>query len=230
VLPLLLGILSAFAVMGTAMADTSWLDQPPKAWNIAGAAAPTAPAISSGVQAICRTREVAASGPEEAQVAAAGWLIEDYWKIQRQGKVVPVLANSDYDGMCRPWGFNGFVFVDGHFAGTISPVNMNSRDDGVLQTAPTLMSGGVLQATFLRYTAKDPRCCPALPPTRVTCKIAETGSSQILLQVTIGQVSLPVGLPKAGEPLPFILPVLIAGSILLTAGVLLRSGGSIVAP
>ena len=35
-----------------------------------------------------------------------------------------------YDGMCRPLGYQSFVFVDGVFAGTVSPEPMNSRTTG----------------------------------------------------------------------------------------------------
>jgi len=33
--------------------------------------------------------------------------------------------------MCRPLRFHAFVFVDGAFAGTLTPSVMNARSDGV---------------------------------------------------------------------------------------------------
>jgi hypothetical protein len=103
------------------------------------------------------------------QVAQAGWRLEAFWPTQRAGNVALVMALSGYDGMCRPWGFNGFVFVGGRFAGTISPVNMDSREDGVLTGAnvPTPAGDGSLEASFARYAPTDPLCCPSKGATRV---------------------------------------------------------------
>jgi hypothetical protein len=39
-------------------------------------------------------------------------------------------AISGYEGMCRPTGFQPCVFVDGAFAGTISPEPMATRANG----------------------------------------------------------------------------------------------------
>jgi len=120
--------------------------------------------------------------------------------------------------MCRPLGFNGFVFIDGHFAGTLSPVNMNSRSDGVLQTIPTLQLGSPLHATYLRYSDRDPLCCPSLPPVQVTYRIDGAGANQILVPDTIVQASKSSSLPRAGEPFQPITLALVLGSVAIATG------------
>jgi hypothetical protein len=52
-----------------------------------------------------------------------------------------------------------FVFVDGRFAGTLSPELMNSRTGGTA-TEVRLYSASHVAAEFARYTEKDPLCCP----------------------------------------------------------------------
>ena len=65
-----------------------------------------------------------------------------------------------YDGMCRPLQFQGFVFADGQFAGTISPQPMDSRTDGVGRVLD--MHGPAnLAAQFNRYAPTDALCCPS---------------------------------------------------------------------
>ena len=79
--------------------------------------------------------------------------------MQTYGDVTVVAAASAADGMCRPLGYQGFVFVNGRFAGTISPTPMNARTDGVADRV-TLYSSALLAATYLRYAKDDPLCCP----------------------------------------------------------------------
>ncbi len=69
-------------------------------------------------------------------------------------------AAADYDGMCRPRRYQGFVFVRGIFAGTLSPHEMDSRTDGALGRV-TIQSERKLTAEYARYTATDPLCCPS---------------------------------------------------------------------
>ncbi|MGH9846718.1 MAG: META domain-containing protein, partial [Blastocatellia bacterium] len=70
------------------------------------------------------------------------------------------MAMSDVDGMCRPLGYQIFVFVNGKFAGTLSPTPMNSRADGAMGTV-RLTRPDKLSAEFVRYTDADPLCCPS---------------------------------------------------------------------
>ena len=78
----------------------------------------------------------------------SGWTLFSGYQAGWDTYVVAAL--SGYDGMCRPLGYNVFVFVDGQFAGTISPDVMDSRTDG---------SGAV---RYLRRQRLDRRRVPAL--------------------------------------------------------------------
>jgi hypothetical protein len=62
--------------------------------------------------------------------------------------------------MCRPDSYQDFVFVNGKFAGTLSPILMNARSDGgaVKITFPAAVK---ILVDFDRYTDKDPLCCPS---------------------------------------------------------------------
>ena len=177
----LAAMLVVFTGSGRAIAG-SWLDGPAQGWNTPGAAVPAAPKENQGqIQAMCTARERAAAGPEERQVATAGWRLQDFWPAARQGSVTVLLASDSYDGMCRPLGFNAFAFMDGRFAGTLSPVAMNSRFDGALTSAPTLPPGGRVQAEFTRYAATDPLCCPSLPKTAVTYRFEAEAAGPVLV-------------------------------------------------
>ena len=65
---------------------------------------------------------------------------------------------SGYDGMCRPMGYQSFVFVDGVFAGTISPEPMDSRTTGAANDV-NLWYADQLSAEYVRYAEDDPLCC-----------------------------------------------------------------------
>jgi hypothetical protein len=212
----------ALGTVGFASAAASWLDSLPAAWNHAGAAVPAAPPLEPAVQARCRAQERAASGSEESQVAAAGWRLESFWPTKRLGDVAVVLADVNYDGMCRPFDFNVFVFAGGKFAGTLSPVNMISRTDGVLREAPSFLPDGRVVATFLRYTPRDPLCCPSRPPTVVTYRVDQTSAGPLVGVVAIGQVPTGGRLPASGGPTST-LPFLVVGVILIGLAWLLRS-------
>jgi hypothetical protein len=141
-------------------------------------------------------RERAPAGPEEAQVAAAGWRLMEYWPAKRLATTALVLATTGHDGMCRPIGYNAFVFVDDRFAGTLSPAPMFSREDGTLAGTPTLVPGGV-EATFLRYLDSDPRCCPSRPSVTVGYRIERAAVGPVVVPVR----SRPAArLPRTGSP------------------------------
>lgn len=215
-----LGLLLALSFVGLASAATSWLDQPPRTWNQANSAVPVAPPLGPSVQPRCRTQERAASGPEEALVAAAGWRLETYWPTLRSGNVAIVMALSSYDGMCRPLGFNAFVFAGGQFSGTLSPVNLNSRTDGVFQDRPAFLSDGRIVATFLRYAPSDPLCCPSRPATQVIYSVDQSATGPVVDPDLIGTAVVPgqapaARLPKSGEPRePIGLGLLLGGALI----------------
>lgn len=81
--------------------------------------------------------------------------------------------------MCRPVGYQEFVFVNGVFAGTTSPNLMNARTDGsLLQT--DIKSSAQLTAQFARYTDRDALCCASRTST-VTYRINDPNSKRPLV-------------------------------------------------
>src|SRR5436309_865153 len=139
--------------------EPSWLDQSnPANWNAPSMAVPIAPPAIGPIEPRFRERGRPPETPEDATLTAAGWdLIAPY---QAGWGLKIITAASDYDGMGRPNEYQTFVFVDGVFAGTLSPRLMDSRTDSALFRAefsgPTTIS-----AQFVRYAATDPLCCPS---------------------------------------------------------------------
>jgi len=161
ILFVILALLS-FAPTGTAVqADGAWLDRdPPVQWNGLGASLPTVMAqdeMSFGGRH-CSDFSRPAETPEDRAVEGAGWfLVNGYvsgWGIR------VVAGTSGYDGMCRHAGYQYFVFVDGVFAGTVSPELMSSRLDGAAG-ATWLPGADLLNVEFVRYAPTDPFCCPS---------------------------------------------------------------------
>ncbi len=66
-------------------------------------------------------------------VLAALFLLGVTWAgvaAQRFGDGEVVLGRSGVDGMCRPLGYQGFVFVGGRFAGTLAPPTRSAARRG----------------------------------------------------------------------------------------------------
>jgi hypothetical protein len=157
---LLSGIALAGAVSApcAALADGSWIDKKLIApWNVHLAELPRAAKAQESFER-CRSQLRPPETREDRAVAAAGWKL--YAPYELFGGTAIVLAMSDVDGMCRPVGYQGFVFVHGTYAGTLSPRPMDSRTDGALQR-PLLFGATSFSAEFERYAASDPLCCPS---------------------------------------------------------------------
>ena len=124
-------------------------------------------------------------------MTAAGWWL--YPNSTRSlGDVSVVGASSDWDGMCRPWSYQAFVFVGERFVGTLSPVLMDSRTDGAWQTAK-IETPVHLSAQFLRYAREDPLCCPTRV-SEVTYRIdlpMSARESPVLVPLVVDTRSLP---------------------------------------
>ena len=166
----------------TPATDGTWLDASPVvAWNQQGAAVPKAPAaegepLSSGR---CAFQVRPPEGPADTAVASAGWTLVG--PLQVFGDTSVVTAATAADGMCRPLAYQGFVFVRGRFAGSMSPTVMNSRTDGMMNTVH-LVSRDRVMATFTRYTKDDPLCCPSRT-TSVTSSVKRgTGGSSLVVE------------------------------------------------
>jgi len=137
----------------------AWLENsPPLNWNTPGADVPMAPPPYVDPDPRCGAQERQSESPEEDQVAAAGWHIFNAAQVGWGLRLVDGLVG--YDGMCRPNEFQGFVFADGQFAGTISPAPMDSRTDGAGRILD-MRGPANLSGQFVRYAATDPLCCPS---------------------------------------------------------------------
>ncbi len=159
-------------------AQESWLDAPLAGWNEAGQIVPTAPPGNLALaDPRCLQFDRPPETPEDRAVAAAGWTLHGPY-TGGWGAVL-VEALTDYDGMCRPIGYQYFAFVDGSFAGTLSPTPMAARTDGALQDARIGFDGGI-SATFVRYAPDDPLCCPSRPSVLVRYHVERTPAGPVL--------------------------------------------------
>jgi hypothetical protein len=156
--------------------EASWLDGNMTSWNVPGMTIPAAPVIEGNPDPRCAERERPADTAEDAALMAQGWRL--FSAYQRGWGVTLISGLAAYDGMCRPLGYQAFVFVDGVFAGTIAPAPMDSRTDGALSDV-NLWFQDRLGAEFVRYTADDPLCCPS-STTSVQYAIAATVGGPVL--------------------------------------------------
>lgn len=157
----------------------SWLDEPtPRPWNQAAMAIPTPQAPDDfSIDPLCLgTNTRWAENAADQALVDAGWTL---FAGYRAGWGVAVInGTSGFDGMCRPVGYHEFVFVDGVFAGTLSPDPMSSRSDG----AGDLVSlrADSLSARFVRYAPTDPLCCPSLGSVFVEYRIDRLPEGAVL--------------------------------------------------
>jgi hypothetical protein len=182
----------AFAICLTTSA--AWLDlAAPPAWNDPSAKIPRAPTSTPDplLATQCARQVRPAASAADRAVIAAGWKLMG--ASQRFGGTEVVGGQSAFDGMCRPLGYQFFVFAGGRLAGTISPEPMDSRTDGAAQI-PQLVSAGELVAVFSRYAPSDPLCCPSRVTT-VQYRLEKGPKGQVLVATTAA--TLPTGEPKA---------------------------------
>jgi len=141
-----------------AFAQGAWLDVAKVAnWNKASAAIPTAKA-DNAQNSQCAEGIRPAVLAADKMLTAKGWVLVDAAKIF--GPVTLIMGASGFDGMCRPEGYNAFVFVGDKFAGTLAPKEMGARTDGSL-TAVYLNSASNINAEYSRFTLSDALCCPS---------------------------------------------------------------------
>lgn len=153
--PLLLLLAAAPTLAG----DGKWIDDKLENWNRKGSPIPAAPKLDARpiLTGPCSEQLRKPHGPEDEAVKEAGWGL--IGALQVHSGVAVVSGAAAADGMCRPLAFQVFVFVDGEFAGTLSPEPMNSRTDGMLSSVQ--LFGKQILATYQRYGEKDALCCPS---------------------------------------------------------------------
>lgn len=158
-------------------ADGSWIDGPRVNWNQTGMTIPTAPSMSTEADARCLELRRRPETYEDKLVAAVGWTL---WGSYQAGwGMTSVKALSSFDGACRPLGFQEFVFVDGAFAGTISPVLMESRTDGA-GAVLAFSAPESIAAVYRRYKSDDDPCCPS-GMAAITFAIDRSGTVPLLV-------------------------------------------------
>lgn len=141
----------------------SWLDRPLVNWNRETGRFPQVPQPSpapgeSANTNRCRQQLRQPASAAERALARRGWAM--YGPAYSYNLTRIVTALSGFDGMCRPLGFQAFVYWKGKYAGTLSPVPMDSRTDGSL-TDIHLSSATNISVDFVRYKESDALCCPS---------------------------------------------------------------------
>lgn len=159
----------------------SWLDAPLVPWNSPGMAIPLAPAIDGNPDPRCLQRDRPPETAEDQALTAAGWRL--FLPYQRGWGVTVIAGLAGSDGMCRPVNYQWFVFVDGLFAGTISPSPMYSRADGAARDV-NLWFADQLSAEFVRYTPDDALCCPSGGTTTVEYRLDRTDGGPVVVPLT----------------------------------------------
>lgn len=198
----IVAVLTLTLVPGIADADGAWLDGPVADWNQPGMAIPRAPATDPSVNQNCPAGRAPAT-PREQAVVDAGWKL--YGGFSQGTPVEEMSGLAGYDGMCRPMQFQIFIFVDGVFAGTLSPTPMDSRTDGSL-TGLDILNFETYTARYSRYTARDPLCCPSGISTAVF-EIDRSGSGPIVSLRSLKTEATPVQPPTpAPSPTPIVSP------------------------
>jgi hypothetical protein len=151
---------AASAAAVTADGGGAWLNTTPGGWNQLGAALPAPPDAVTGASFPTDCSELlrGAQTDADAAVSDAGWLLlggyDSGWGI------TVVHGVTGADAQCRPRGYQGFVFVDGSFAGTLSPQPMNGGTDGAL-VSTAIEQNDRLSAVFERYGPSDPAETPS---------------------------------------------------------------------
>lgn len=172
-------IVLAAGAVGAAGAQDGWLDDPLVPWNAPGMAIPVPPPDVQGpVDPICMRSVRSAETPEDEAVVGHGWMLfgtyEGGWGLRVLG------ATAGFDGMCRPVGYQYFVFWEGQFAGTLSPVPMVSRTTGAGRIL-SIDSERRIVASFPRYAETDPLCCPSRPALALEFRVQITDRGPTLV-------------------------------------------------
>ncbi|NJK50452.1 META domain-containing protein [Candidatus Gracilibacteria bacterium] len=139
--------------------ENSWLDIPLVNWNKQSSDFPRLPEpVEATNVEQCRESVREPESDAERALTRRGWQL--FGSVESFGTTQLIMATSGFDGMCRPVGYQAFIYVEGRYAGTLSPVLMDSRTDGALSDV-RLVSARNISAEFVRYSESDPLCCPS---------------------------------------------------------------------
>lgn len=160
----------------------AWLNERNSAnWNENLRDIPSAPRASSSQDfARCREQIRQPENINDRALNRAGWSL--YGATQLYGGVSLIKGLTNFDGMCRPEGFQVFIFNGNRFVGTLSPSPMNSRTDGSLILAD-LISPDEIRAEFARFSSSDAFCCPSKRSTVLYEMVRRPNSINSILQV-----------------------------------------------
>lgn len=132
-----------------------WLEKDPITnWNKAGENIPKAPKTDGllPTSKSCRSLVRAANIDLDQRITSANWAL--FGSLQVFGKTTIIAGLAGFDSMCRPLGYQAFVFVNGRFAGTVSPIAMNARTDGSFKHIYLMQEDKIL-VEFDRYGLED---------------------------------------------------------------------------
>jgi putative salt-induced outer membrane protein YdiY len=211
----LVAAMAALSLVGVAFADGAWIDALPGTWNTPGAAVPVAPAGDAAQLGRCAELTRPASTAADRALESAGWKL--YGPVLSHGSTSIVRALSGADGMCRPLGYQFFLFVGDAYAGTLSPVPMDSRTDGALSDLAWLDAASAT-ASFARHAEADALCCPSRESV-VVYAVEQRDGRPVLVALSAQTTALAP--PAAPEEPP---PPLWTGSV--GAGVSVTSGNT----
>jgi hypothetical protein len=172
----LISMLPAPTALAQSEPSGAWLDSDVN-WNRRGASIPLAPVQDGNNLSNCQHTVRSAVLPEDKLAEAAGWTLTDAAQIY--GATTLITGMADADGMCRPLDYQVFVFTDGGFSGTLSPIPMDSRTDGSLFNL-NLYREGMMDASFNRYQSGDAQCC-ASRESRLFYQVETQNGSPVLV-------------------------------------------------
>jgi len=184
-LPVVAVIVAFGVVVGASRpvhADSGWLDAAVSEngnWNASGMTLPSTTTASTDPTSACAVMVRPAETLADQAVTAAGWTLVGQY---RSGwGIATVDATAGFDGMCRSSARLEFVFVDGVFAGTTSPVPMHDGGDGAGGVL-SINGGNQFGTTFERFRSSDPHCCPS-GHADVRYRVDRTDAGPILVPV-----------------------------------------------
>jgi hypothetical protein len=168
---------TAFAAAQT---PATWLDRPLSGWNGSTPPRGAAPSAESLEALRARCGLAAAAGAAARQVEALGWVSFDHLDRPLATYGVEVVGGmTGADQACRPAAFHLFVFVDGRFAGTLSPETMITGQDA--SAGPVrILDPDTITAEFARFANRDMPCCPT-SRVSVRYRIERSGGSPLVV-------------------------------------------------